>query len=277
MKQNIDYFKKTNNFISLKNNNNHNKNLSENDNSNNLNVSNDSNSNNINNHNNDDNNILKDDELNLLKIRLMSQTNLMKEYENWINILLSIVGDNPTFDDDVHYDMGTPIQKGLEKIEKLQEENLKIKEKLINESKKNENYINIIEEKKKDIQFLNNYKNEIENNIKRDNKILKNNIQIFANEIDDLIESNKQFQNIINNNRKLKENENLINKYKKLKETNLNIKKLIEVHFRKNCLNYGNTNNLKKYINNPYVMRNLGNFQIENDEKIDNVGWFGCG
>ena len=49
----------------------------------------------------------------------MSQTILIKEYENWINILLSIVGDNPTFDDEVHYDMGTTIQKGLEKIEKL--------------------------------------------------------------------------------------------------------------------------------------------------------------
>ena len=47
----------------------------------------------------------------------MSQTILIKEYENWINILLSIVGDNPTFDDEVHYDMGTLIQKGLEKIE----------------------------------------------------------------------------------------------------------------------------------------------------------------
>ena len=41
----------------------------------------------------------------------MSQTNLIKEYENWINILLLIVGDNPTFDDEVHYDIKTPIQK----------------------------------------------------------------------------------------------------------------------------------------------------------------------
>jgi len=265
MKKNIDSFKKTNNFISLNKNNDNNIISSEDYNSN--------DNNNITNNNN----FLKDDEIDLLKIRLISQNNLLKEYENWINILLSIVGDNPTFDDDIHYDLGTPIQKGLEKIEKLQEENIKIKEKLIDETKKNENYIEIIEQKKKNNEFLNNCNNENENNIKRDNNILKNNIQIFANEIDELIESNKNCQYLINNNNKLKENENLLNELNKLKENNLKFKKLIEINNRKNCLNYGNKKNLKKYINNPYLMRNLGNFQIEHDEKIENVGWFGCG
>ena len=266
MKKNIDSFKKTNNFISL------------NKKSNNIIFPSDDYDNNDNNNIKiKDNNILKDDELDLLKIRLISQNNLLKEYENWINILLSIVGDNPTFEDDIHYDLGTPIQKGLEKIEKLQEENIKIKEKIIDETKKNENYIEIIEQKKKNNEFLIKCNNENENNIKRDNNILKNNIQILANEIDELIESNKNCQFLINNNNKLKENENLLNEFNKLKENNLKFKKLIEINNRKNCLNYGNKKNLKKYINNPYLMRNLGNFQIENDEKIDNVGWFGCG
>ena len=264
MKKNIESFKKNNLFSLNKKNNN-------------IIVSSDDEYDNKENNENDinNNNILKDDEVNLLKIRLISQNNLLKEYENWINILLSIVGDNPTFEDDIHYDLGTPIQKGLEKIEKLQEENMKIKEKLIDETKKNENYIEIIEQKKKNNEFLNKFNNENENIIKRDNNILKNNIQIFANEIDELIESNKNCQYLINNNIKLKENENLINEFNKLKENNLKFKKLIEINNRKNCLNYGK--NLKNYINNPYLMRNLGNFQIENDEKIDNVGWFGCG
>jgi hypothetical protein len=266
MKKNIESFKKINLFSLNKKNNN-------------IIVSSDDEYDNKENNENDinNNNILKDDEVNLLKIRLISQNNLLKEYENWINILLSIVGDNPTFEDDIHYDLGTPIQKGLEKIEKLQEENIKIKEKLIDETKKNENYIEIIEQKKKNNEFLNNFNNENENIIKRDNNILKNNIQILANEIDELIESNKNCQFLINNNNKLKENENLLNEFNKLKENNLKFKKLIEINNRKNCLNYGNKKNLKKYINNPYLMRNLGNFQIENDEKIDNVGWFGCG
>ena len=79
----------------------------------------------------------------------MSQTILIKEYENWINILLSIVGDNPTFDDEVHYDMGTPIQKGLEKVEKILRRKFKNKRKINKWIKKNENYVNIIEENKK--------------------------------------------------------------------------------------------------------------------------------
>ena len=71
-----------------------------------------------------------------LKLKFVAQINLIKEYEYWTQILLSIVGDKTM--NNIYQDVGTPIQKGLMRIENLQNENLKIKHKIIEQISKND-------------------------------------------------------------------------------------------------------------------------------------------
>ena len=80
--------------------------------------------------------LIGDDDISLLKLKILIQLNTIKEYEDWTHLLLSIVGDK-TSSEDVHVDLGTPIQKRLQKIEDLQNENFKIKQQIINQINQN--------------------------------------------------------------------------------------------------------------------------------------------
>ena len=63
--------------------------------------------------------LIGDDDISLMKLKILIQSNIQKEYEKWTYLLLSIVGDR-TSNENVHVDLGTPIQKRLQKIEDLQ-------------------------------------------------------------------------------------------------------------------------------------------------------------
>lgn len=49
------------------------------------------------------------EELNELKCKLISQANVIKEYEGWVNILINII--NSKNDKVNHNDFSTPVQK----------------------------------------------------------------------------------------------------------------------------------------------------------------------
>ena len=57
------------------------------------------------------------DQVSDMKCKIISQTNIIKEYDNWINLLLNIVNTrnetttNNTNADVIHYDLATPVQK----------------------------------------------------------------------------------------------------------------------------------------------------------------------
>ncbi len=53
--------------------------------------------------------LIEKDEINELKLRLLVNSNVIKEYENWVAILLNIM--NLKDEVDKHYDLGTPIEK----------------------------------------------------------------------------------------------------------------------------------------------------------------------
>ena len=127
--------------------------------------------------NSNQNNFIGDDELSLLRLRILIQKNIMREYQIWINKLLIIIGEKK--DDNIHFDIGTPIQEGLQRIEDLFKENYKIKQKLIKEISKNENLTKKIEEKKKENKVINQEysKDNLDNIIYEKNKLL-NNIQV---------------------------------------------------------------------------------------------------
>lgn len=71
------------------------------------------------------------DESSSLMTKLIIQSNILKEYNTWVNILLSIINSKSTNEN--YCDLGTPIQKGLEHIGKMQTDNFQIKTKLIDE------------------------------------------------------------------------------------------------------------------------------------------------
>ena len=57
------------------------------------------------------------------------QNKILEIYKKWISTLLSVIDNNKINKE--YNDIGTPIQQNLEAIEKLKEENLKIKTKII--------------------------------------------------------------------------------------------------------------------------------------------------
>ena len=59
---------------------------------------------------------------------MIYQTNTIKEYDIWVGQILNII--NTKIDSTNHYDYGTSIQKGLEKIENLENENFELKKEL---------------------------------------------------------------------------------------------------------------------------------------------------
>jgi hypothetical protein len=75
---------------------------------------------------------------------LIYQTNTIKEYDIWVGQILNII--NSKIDSTNHYDYGTSIQKGLEKIENLENENFELKKKHLREINKNKEKFTTLEE-----------------------------------------------------------------------------------------------------------------------------------
>ena len=114
--------------------------------------------------------------------------NIQKEYEKWTYLLLSIVGDR-TSNENVHVDLGTPIQKRLQKIEDLQSENFKIKQQIINQINQNNLLSQQIKQKKNEIAIIAKESDEKGSKLQKEKQTLLNNIQTFAHEIDEEMRS----------------------------------------------------------------------------------------
>ena len=56
------------------------------------------------------------------------QNKILEEYQNWVKTLLTVINNNKLGGNiNTYDDIGTPIQQNLENIEKLKEEDLKLK------------------------------------------------------------------------------------------------------------------------------------------------------
>jgi len=136
---------------------------------------------------------------------------LLSTYEEWTRVLLSVINEKEsTFN---HIDTGTPIQNLLNSIEKIHKENFELKKNIILQKEKNEN---LYKEYKinlwKSNDILNDYNNVNKQQINLEINQIKQNIQLLANELDNLNENKKKFENIINNKK------NFLNKYNILKQ-----------------------------------------------------------
>jgi hypothetical protein len=224
------------------------------------------------------------EEIEQLKLKLVSQINLIKEYEYWTQILLSIVGDKTM--NNTYQDVGTPIQKGLMRIESLQNENLKIKQKIIEQLNKNE-LLKLQKERLIDMKrhfYEQEYKiNKIEE-LKGDKMALLKTVQLFANEVDELSAKNKKYNSIIKNNEKYLDCLKKIEEFKYEKEENANLKKILEIQNIKNGFLYNN-NKIKddKYVSTTRTIpvkrmpKRLGNYTLEQEEDYNNDFLFSCG
>ena len=174
----------------------------------------------------------------ILSANVRIQNKILEEYQKWVNILLLYVDTKK-----INYsynDIGTPIQQCLENIEKLKNKNFEIKALIINKKLDNENMENILEKKIRTQNMIIKEFNEKDKsngeNIKKEKEQLKINVQMLANELDELNENNKQLYDKIQNNNNLKKIYELYTLRDKLKEENKLYKKIMVLKNRKNLL-----------------------------------------
>ena len=231
------------------------------------------------------------------------QKNIIEEYQKWVNILLNAI-NNKTIDNSYN-DIGTPIQEGLENIEKLKIQNLEIKSLIIKKKINNENMEKLLEKNKKMQNMLIKEFNEKdkdknkEKNLKKEKEQLIFNVQMLANELDDLNENNKQLYDKIQNNNNLKKIYDLIIAKNQLKEENKLYKKMIVLKNRKNYIDLNGSLSFSKTIDNNNNFRNrkfkkktnidisddygsigpisgYGEYKLEKEENV-NKSFFFCG
>ena len=231
------------------------------------------------------------------------QKNIIEEYQKWVNILLNAI-NNKTIDNSYN-DIGTPIQEGLENIEKLKIQNLEIKSLIIKKKINNENMEKLLEKNKKMQNMLIKEFNEKdkdknkEKNLKKEKEQLIFNVQMLANELDYLNENNKQLYDKIQNNNNLKKIYDLIIAKNQLKEENKLYKKMIVLKNRKNYIDLNGSLSFSKTIDNSNNFRNrkfkkktnidisddygsigpisgYGEYKLEKEENV-NKSFFFCG
>jgi hypothetical protein len=229
------------------------------------------------------------------------QNNIIEEYQKWINILLTAINNKKI--ENSYNDIGTPIQEGLEDIEKLKMKNFEIKSVIIKKKISNENLEKQIEKNKKMQNMLIKEYNEKDKsnglNIKKEKEQLIFNVQMLANELDELNENNKQLYDKIQNNEKLKSIYDLMTVKNQLKEENKLYKKMIVLKNRKNYMDKNGTLSVSKSINNTnYRIRKIkrkiknnydeeeygslgpisgyGEYKLEKEENV-NKSFFFCG
>ena len=235
------------------------------------------------------------------------QNKILEEYESWVKTFLSIINNNKINNENKIYDdIGSPIQQNLEHIEKLKEENFKIKTLIINQKIKNENSEKKLEKKQLTqnmvIKEFNEKDNLFKEKIKKEKIQLAENVQMLANELDDLSEYNKQLNDKIMKDEKLKKLYELINLRNQLKKENKLHKKIMVFKNRKNYIDLkGNSENndstidlydkkIRKKIfmninpnNNNREYSSLGpitgygEYKLEKEENIHSTGSFFCG
>jgi len=233
------------------------------------------------------------------------QNKILEEYKSWVKTLLSVINKNNKLidGDNIYDDIGTPIQQNLEHIEKLKEENFKIKKMIINQKLNNEKTEKALEKKQqmqnmiiKEFNEKNNYASDEKS--KKERIQLNDNVQMLANELDELNENNKQLNDKIIKDEKLRSIYEMINLRNELKEENKLYKKIMVLKNRKDYIDLKETlqskdstiefNDKKKINNNSSTINRefgsigpisgYGEYKLEKEENIHSNGSiFFCG
>ena len=208
-------------------------------------------------------------------------------------------------ENNIYDDIGTPIQENLEHIEKLKEENFKIKTLIIKQKIENEKNEKKLEKKQLTqnmvIKEFNEKDNTFKEKIKKEKIQLANNVQMLANELDELSEYNKQLSDKIMKDENLKKIYEMINLKNQLKKENKLYKKIMVFKNRKNFNNFKetlqnnestidlndkklnkklfnirNNNNIREYTSLGPIT-GFGEYKLEQEENIHTTGSIFCG
>ena len=236
------------------------------------------------------------------------QNKILEEYKSWVKTLLSVINKNNKLidGDNIYDDIGTPIQQNLEHIEKLKEENFKIKKMIINQKINNEKTEKALIKKQqmqnmiiKEFNEKNNYASDEKS--KKERIQLNDNVQMLANELDELNENNKQLNDKIIKDEKLRNIYEMINLRNELKEENKLYKKIMVLKNRKDYIDlketlqskdstieFNNNNKINNINNNSSTINRefgsigpisgYGEYKLEKEENIHSNGSiFFCG
>ena len=236
------------------------------------------------------------------------QNKILEEYKSWVKTLLSVINKNNKLidGDNIYDDIGTPIQQNLEHIEKLKEENFKIKKMIINQKLNNEKTEKALIKKQqmqnmiiKEFNEKNNFASE--EKTKKERIQLNDNVQMLANELDELNENNKQLNDKIIKDEKLRNIYEMINLRNELKEENKLYKKIMVLKNRKDYIDlketlqskdstieFNNNNKINNINNNSSTINRefgsigpisgYGEYKLEKEENIHSNGSiFFCG
>ena len=234
------------------------------------------------------------------------QNKILEEYQSWVKTLLSTINNNKmNQENNIYDDIGTPIQENLEHIEKLKEENFKIKTLIIKQKIENEKSEKKLEKKQLTqnmvIKEFNEKDNTFQEKIKKEKIQLADNVQMLANELDELSEYNKQLSDKIMKDEKLKKIYEMINLKNQLKKENKLYKKIMVFKNRKNFNNFKetlqnnestidlndkklnkklfnirNNNNIREYTSLGPIT-GFGEYKLEQEENIHTTGSIFCG
>ena len=222
----------------------------------------------------------------ILTTKIRIQNDIINQYQKWVGILLNIINDKKV-KDDIYTDVGTPVQEGLEVIQNLYKKNYDIKQQIIEQKIKNENLKKQLEQKRKSQNMITKEFNEkdevILSKVKEEKGQLEYNVQMLANELDELNENNKFLYEKIQKNDKMKKINDLLSSKNQLKNENKLLKQILVLKKRNNINDdYNNNKNLYKnnYLNENYGslgnLSQLGEYKIEKEEHY-NKKFFICG
>jgi len=157
--------------------------------------------------------ILKDNKVSELKQEIITNNNILKEYEKWTYLLLSIInntkiceGKHHNYDfnsNEVHYDFGSKVQNELLKISDIEEENFNLKRKLIEKSAISKEYTKLISQINSEIKIIKEDQNKQQETVEKEVESLTNNINNIIEELDSLYASNAQYEANIDNDTRL--------------------------------------------------------------------------
>lgn len=215
------------------------------------------------------------DKISEKKLQLIYQNNIVKEYENWTHLLLNIINLTKSNSTDklTHVDYATPIQKYLEKLSKIENENFDFQRRFVKQSE-------TIKEKQQQLSQLNakviilnqdllDFKKE---KLNEEVKQLVGNIENITEELDHLTLVNKKYQGNLDNDSKTILS--LIQTVRELEDENAELNTILNLGYfdlfseekqitLDSLQNSSINNNYSLYPNNNSVVNNTNN-EIEN-------------
>lgn len=131
-----------------------------------------------------------------LKLEIISNQQIINEYNTMTYLLLNIINkqktneslssnfDNNPFINGIHSDFGSQIHNQLGKINKIQQENLELKEKIIKQNSQNKEFQSQIQLLKTEIGIINDDKKREDCELEKENDKLVENLERLTKEID---------------------------------------------------------------------------------------------